>query len=99
MGKSCTQVSGGGSTTSIADLPADWRQQMDDETRALLELDNTGEMKDDEFTAKDAMEVLKVSSLPAANYRLKKHVKEGAVTVRKAYDPRIGRQVNAYRRV
>ena len=99
MEESHTEVSGGGTAGGVADLPSDWRRQMDEETKAFLVLDNTGEMKDDEFTARDAMAAMNGVSLASATRRLKKHVEQGAMTVRKAYDPRIGKQVNAYKMV
>ena len=99
MEESHTEVSGGGTATSIADLPQGWRKQMDDELRdALKELDVVDELTADEFTANDAIG-LWVPTLQGTTRRLKVLVAEGAVTVRKAYDPRIGRQVNAYRKV
>ena len=90
---------GGGTQTTTAAVPSDWRRQMDDELRdTLKELDVVDEVKADEFTANDAIG-LWVPTLQGTTRRLKALVAEGAVTVRKAYDPRIGRQVNAYRMV
>ena len=72
---------------------------MNDELRdALKELDVVDEVKADEFTANDAIG-LWVPTLQGTTRRLKALVAEGAVTVRKAYDPRIGKQVNAYKMV
>ena len=94
-----TEVSGGSTVSSIADLPSDWRRQMDEEMRdALKALDAVDELGADEFTAKDAIG-LWVPTLQGTTRRLKALVAEGAVTTRKAYDPRIGRQVNAYKKV
>ena len=99
MGGTRAKVSGGGTISNIADLPSDWRRQMGDELRdALKELDVVDELTADEFTANDAIG-LWVPTLQGTTRRLKVLVAEGAVTVRKAYDPRIGRQVNAYRKV
>ena len=72
---------------------------MNEELRdTLKELDAVDEMGADEFTANDAIG-LWVPTLQGTTRRLKALVAEGAVTVRKAYDPRIGRQVNAYKMV
>ena len=90
---------GGGTHTVTADLPADWRRQMDDELReALKGLDSVSEMKPHEFTARDVVG-LWVPTLQGTTRRLKALVEGEELTVRKAYDPRIGREVNAYRRV
>ena len=94
-----THVSGGGCTTSVADLPADWRRQMDDELRdALKGLDSVSEMKPNEFTARDVVG-LWLPTLQGTTRRLKALVEDEELTVRKAYDPRIGREVNAFRKV
>jgi len=53
-----TQVSGGGTISNIADLPSDWRRQVDDELRnALKDLDVVDEVDLDggEFTANDVI--------------------------------------------
>ena len=72
---------------------------MNDELRdALKAFDAVDELGADEFTANDAIG-LWVPTLQGTTRRLKALVAEGAVTVRKAYDPRIGRQVNAYKMV
>jgi len=98
MADSQAKVSGGGTTTSIVDMPADWRRQMDDELRnALKELSVTA-MEADEFTARDVVG-LWMPTLPGTTRRLKALVEGEELTVRKAYDPRIGREVNAYRKV
>ena len=90
---------GGGTQTTTADVPSDWRRQANDELRDTLKaLDTVDEVKADEFTANDAIG-LWVPTLQGTTRRLKALVAEGAVTVRKAYDPRIGRQVNAYKMV
>ena len=92
-------LTGGGTHTVTADMPADWRRQMDDELReSLKELDAEKNIKADEFTAKDAIGIWRpsLSSTKKYLYRL---LEEGAVTVRKAYDPRAKRSVNAYRKV
>ena len=96
-----TQVSGGGTISNIADLPSDWRRQVDDELRnALKDLDVVDEVDLDggEFTANDVIG-LWVPTLQGTTRRLKMLVAEGSVTTRKAYDPRISRQVNAYKKV
>jgi len=94
-----TEVSGGGTAGSVADLPSDWRRQMDEEMReALKALDNITTMQEDEFTARDVVG-LWVPTLQATTRRLKALVAEGSVTTRKAYDPRINKQVNAYKKV
>ena len=99
MEESHTEVSGGSTTTSIADLPSDWSRQMDDELRnALKDLDVVDEVAADEFTANDVIG-LWVPTLQGTTRRLKMLVAEGSVTTRKAYDPRISRQVNAYKKV
>ena len=41
MGIARTKVSGGGTTTSLANLPSDWRQRMREELR--LSLKDTGD--------------------------------------------------------
>ena len=92
-------TTGGGTHTTIADLLSDWRRQVDDELRdALKALDKVTEMDGDEFTANDAIG-LWVPTLQGTTRRLKMLVAEGFVTTRKAYDPRISRQVNAYKKV
>ena len=92
-------TTGGGTQTTTADVPSDWRRQVNEELRDTLKaLDAVDEMGADEFTANDAIG-LWVPTLQGTTRRLKALVAEGAVTVRKAYDPRIGRQVNAYKMV
>jgi len=93
------KVSGGGTTTSVADLPNDWRRQMDEEMRAALKaLDADRSIKADEFTARDAVGIWRPSLSGTKKY-LARLVKDGAVTVRKAYDPRTKNRVNAYKKV
>ena len=90
---------GGGTQTTIADLPADWRQTMDDELRdALKALDADKNIKADEFTAKQAMGIWRPSLSGTKRY-IERLVAGGELTVRKAYDPEARVNVNAYRRV
>ena len=89
---------GGGTHTVTADLPADWRRQMDDELRNALKELSVIPMEADEFTARDVVG-LWMPTLPGTTRRLKALVEGEELTVRKAYDPRIGREVNAYKRV
>ena len=92
---------GGGSSTSLADLPADWRQQMDDELRnKLKELDaeNTIDRDAGEFTASEAVGIWAVSK-SGTRKTAARLVKEGKLTVRKAYDPEVKNLVNAYKKV
>ena len=94
-----TEVSGGGTTTSIADLPADWRRTMNDELReALKALDAENNIKDDEFTNQDAVGIWR-DSLSGTKKYLARLVAGGAVTVRTAYDPRSKNKVKAYKMV
>ena len=94
-----TEVSGGATVSSVADLPSDWRRQMDDEMRdALKALDSVTEIQADEFTAGDVIDLWGLNR-SGTTRRLMALVKEGSVTVRKAYDPRSGRQANAYKKV
>ena len=93
------EVSGGGSTTSIADLPSDWRRQMNDEMReALKALDAENNIKDDEFTNQDAVGIWR-DSLSGTKRHLARLVEDGLVTVRTAYDPRSKNKVKAYKMV
>jgi len=86
---------GGGTQTTTADMPSDWRQQMDDELReAYNEVDVTS----DEFTIADAMDDWAISYGRAAR-KLAGMVEAGVLATRKAYDPRVQKQVNAYKRV
>ena len=99
MEESHTEVSGGGCTTSLADLPADWRQQMDDELRnALKELDVDKNIKPDEFTNQDAVGIWR-DSLSGTKKYLARLLDDGLVTVRTAYDPRSKTKVRAYKKV
>ena len=94
-----TQVSGGGCTASVADLPADWRRQVDDEMReALKALDADTNIQPDEFTAKDAVGIWRNSYKGTKTYLLAL-TKDGSVTMRTAYDPRAQRRVNVYKKV
>jgi hypothetical protein len=73
--------------------------EMDDELRdALKELDADKNIKDDEFTAKQAMGIWRPSLSGTKRY-IARLVDEGALTVRKAYDPEARVNVNAYRKV
>ena len=90
---------GGGVQTTTADLPADWRQQMDDEMReALKALDADKNIQPDEFTAKQAMGIWRPSLSGTKKY-IASLVEDGSLTVRKCYDPKAGVNVNAYRKV
>ena len=90
---------GGGTQTTTADLPSDWRRQMDDELRdALRELDADNNIKPDEFTAKEAIGIWR-PSLSGTKKFLRRLMADGAVTMRKAYDPRSKTNVNAYKKV
>ena len=72
---------------------------MDDEMReALNDLNTASTMKADEFTTEDAAGLWQMS-YNGAQKRLKGLAVEGAVTKRKAYDPRCCRQVSAYKKV
>jgi len=94
-----TEVSGGGSTGSVADLPSDWRRQMDEEMRdALKMLGQENNIQDDEFTANDAVGIWR-PSLGGTKAYLARLVKEGSVTVRKAYNPETKCRTNAYKKV
>ena len=94
-----THVSGGGCTTSVADLPADWRRQMDDELRnKLKELDADTNMQPDELTANDAVGIWRNSYKGKKTYLIKLAT-EGSVTMRTAYDPRAQLRVNVYKKV
>lgn len=98
MADSQATVSGGGSTTSVAKLATGWRQQMDDELRETLKELSVTTMEADEFTARDVIG-LWVPTLQGTTRRLKALVEGEELTVRTAYDPRICKQVNAYKRV
>ena len=89
---------GGGTQTTTASLPNDWRRQMDEELRNKLKELSVTAMEADEFTARDVVG-LWMPTLPGTTRRLKALVEGEELTVRKAYDPRIGREVNAYKRV
>ena len=90
---------GGGTHTATADLPADWRRQMDDELRnKLKELDADRSIHQDEFTSRDVVGLWRESHSGTKKY-LYRLLADGLVTVRKAYDPRVKTQVNAYRKV
>ncbi len=90
---------GGGTQTVTADLPADWRRQMDDEMRdALKELGAENNVQAGEFTVKDVIGLWRPSLTGTKQY-LARLVEEGSVTVRTAYDPRVKNKVNAYKKV
>ena len=90
---------GGGTQTTTADLPSDWRRQVNDELRdALRELDADNNIKPDEFTAKEAIGIWR-PSLSGTKKFLRRLMADGAVTMRKAYDPRSKTNVNAYKKV
>jgi len=92
---------GGGSATSVADLPADWRQQMDDEMReALKALDAENNIDRDagEFTIKEAIGIW-ATSRPGTQKKMNRLVAQGKLTKRRAYDPEVKNLVNAYKRV
>ena len=90
---------GGGTHTVTADLPPDWRRQMNDEMRDELKaLDAENNIKPDEFTNKDAVGIWR-DSLSGTKRHLARLVADGLVTVRMAYDPRSKVNVKAYRKV
>jgi len=90
---------GGGTQTTTADLPSDWRRTVDDETRdTLMAFSAERNIKDDEFTTKDAVGIW-CDSPRATRDHLDGLVKQGAVTVRKAYNPETKGLVNAYKMV
>ena len=91
---------GGGTQTATADLPAGWRQTMDDELReALKELDaeNSIDREGGEFTASEAVGIWAVSR-SGTQKKLLRLLADGKVAVRTAYDPKCKKQVSAYRR-
>ena len=99
MEESHTEVSGGGSVRSVADLPSDWRRQMDEEMReALRELDAENNIDRDagEFTIADSVGIWAVSA-SGTQKKVTKLVAAGKLTVRKAYDPEGKKLVNAYK--
>ena len=92
---------GGGTQTVTADLPADWRQTMDDELREdlrLLDAENTIDRDDGEFTIADSVGIW-AETRSGTQKKLAKLVAAGKLTKRKAYDPESKAKVNAYRRV
>ena len=90
---------GGGTHTVTADLPSDWRRQMDEEMReALKALDAENNIQDDEFTNKDAVGIWR-DSLSGTKRHLARLVDDGLVTVRTAYDPRVKTKVKVYKKV
>ena len=96
-----SKVSGGATVSSIADLPSDWRRQMDDELRdALRELDaeNTIDRDDGEFTIVDAVGIW-AESRSGTQKKANRLVEEGKLTVRRVYDPECKNKVNAYKKV
>ena len=96
-----TEVSGGGTTTSIADLPADWRRTMNDELRdalKALDAENTIDRDDGEFTASEAVGIW-AKTPSGTRKKLRRLYVAGKVTVREVYDPEVKRMVNAYKMV
>ena len=92
---------GGGTQTVTADLPADWRQQMDDELRdalKALDAENNINREDGEFTIADSVGIW-ADTKSGTQKKLTKLVAAGKVTVRKAYDPEGKAKVNAYKKV
>ena len=92
---------GGGVQTTTADLPADWRQQMDDELRdalKVLDAENNIDREDGEFTIADSVGIW-AETRSGTQKKLVKLVAAGKLTKRKAYDPEVKSLVNAYRRV
>ena len=90
---------GGGTHTVTADLPSDWRRQMDDEMReALRALDAENNIQPDEFTNQDAVGIWR-DSLSGTKRYLERLLDDGLVTVRVAYDPRCKVKVKAYKKV
>ena len=96
-----TEVSGGGSTTSLADLPAGWRRTVDDELRNKLkelDADNNINREDGEFTIKESVGIW-AATQSGTQKKLVRLLADGKVTVREVYDPEVKRKVKAYRRV
>ncbi len=92
---------GGGTQTTTADMPADWRRQVDDELRdalKALDAENNIDRENGEFTAQDAVGIW-AESRSGTQKKLVRLLADGKVTVRKAYDPECKSQVSAYRRV
>ena len=58
MGSRDTKVSGGGSATSVADLPSDWQQRMGEELRLALKEEIAEEELDPEKTKIVKLELL-----------------------------------------
>ena len=91
---------GGGTHTVTADLPADWRRQMDDELRDKLkelDADNTIDRDAGEFTASEAVGIW-AETIGGTRKKLRRLMAAGKVTVREVYDPEVKRKVNAYKR-
>ena len=95
-----SKVSGGGTTTSIAKLPADWRRTMNDEMReALKSLDagNNIDREGGEFTNKDAVGIWR-PSISGTKKFIAKLLENEELTMRRAYDPEAKQMVNAYKK-
>ena len=91
---------GGGTQTATADMPADWRRQMDDELRnTLKELDagNNIDREGGEFTNQDAVGIWR-PSLSSTKKFIAKLVENEELSMRRAYDPDAKQMVNAYKR-
>ena len=99
MEESHSKVSGGGSTTSVADLPSDWRRTMNDEMRdalKALDAENNIDREGGEFTIADSVGIW-AESASGTQKKVAKLVAAGKLTVRKAYDPEGKKKVNAYK--
>lgn len=92
---------GGGTQTTTANLPNDWRRQVDDELREALkalDAENTIDRDAGEFTASEAVGVWGVGK-SATLRRCNRLVEAGKLTVREVYDPEVKMKVNAYKKV
>jgi len=92
---------GGGTHTVTADLPSDWRRQMDEEMREALkalDAENNIDREAGEFTIADSVGIWAVSA-SGTQKKVAKLVAAGKLTVRKAYDPEGKKLVNAYKKV
>ena len=90
---------GGGTQTVTADLPADWRRQMDDEMRdalKALDADKTIDREGGEFTVKEAIGIWR-ESLGGTKKYVARLVEAGELSVRYVYDPECKMNVNAYK--
>lgn len=91
---------GGGSTTSVADMPADWRCTVDDELRNKLkelDADNNINREDGEFTIKESVGIW-AKTASGTQKKLRRLLAAGKVSVREVYDPEVKRRVIAYKK-